>query len=330
MSLQAANQLSTPGLFPNPVPVVDPGMHTSRIWSADVDAEARWAVTCSDDKTVRIWSLKDGTPLKTIRLPAGPNRIGQAYSVAISPDGALLAVGGWTRFTDADPQQQIYLFERESAKLLQRIDGLPTYANRLVFSPDGQRLAAVLDSNRGLRIYHRDRAWAEVANDANYYGRSYGLAFAADGRLATSSDDGGVRVYAKDCIGKIEPSAFVFAPSSRHPYGVAFSPDGLRLALGYAYSGPGAIDLLDSQTLALLDKPDCTEIGDGEMSVVAWSKDGGTLFASGASGSDNRSRIFAWDNGAVGMRHVVAVGRDSVNCIVALPGGDILVAGAEP
>ena len=30
----------------------------------------------------------------------------------MSPDGALIAAGGWTRITDADTQEQIYLFDR--------------------------------------------------------------------------------------------------------------------------------------------------------------------------------------------------------------------------
>ena len=54
-------------------------------------------MTGSDDKTVRVWSLADGTLVRTIRLPAGPGNVGKVYAVAISPDGALIAAGGWTR-----------------------------------------------------------------------------------------------------------------------------------------------------------------------------------------------------------------------------------------
>ena len=45
--------------------------------------------------------------------------------MAISPDGALIAAGGWTRWTKADRQEQIYLFDRASGSLVKRIDGLP-------------------------------------------------------------------------------------------------------------------------------------------------------------------------------------------------------------
>jgi hypothetical protein len=45
-----------PAFYDRPVLVIDPGMHTNTIWQAGVDAESRWAVTGSNDKTVRVWS----------------------------------------------------------------------------------------------------------------------------------------------------------------------------------------------------------------------------------------------------------------------------------
>ena len=91
-----------PGLFDRPVLVIDPGFHTAPICSSDVDAAGRIAVTGSDDGTVRVWSLADGTLKRTIRLPRGPGHIGKVYAVAVSPDGELVAVGGWTRWSETD------------------------------------------------------------------------------------------------------------------------------------------------------------------------------------------------------------------------------------
>ena len=222
-----------PGLYDRPVLAIDPGMHTTTIKRADADAAGRWAITGSDDKTVRVWSLADGSLLRTIRLPVGPGEVGKVYAVAMSPDGTLIAAGGWTRWTDADRQQQIYLFKREeSGELDPTIDGLPRAALHLRFCTGWPLcLAAMLGEDR-LRIYSRSRDWAEVARDRSYGGDSYGVAFARDGRLATTGHDGKVRLYARGRTGDLKP-VLVTTPGGNYPSGIAFSPDGSRLAVGY-------------------------------------------------------------------------------------------------
>jgi hypothetical protein len=174
------------GLFDRPVLVVDPGMHTAAITRASADKDGRWAVTGSDDKTIRIWSPADGALVRTIRLPAGPSNVGKVYAVAVSPDGALVASGGWTG--PAGQPQAVYLFDRATGALVRRIEGGPHAVDHLAFSPDDARLAAVLGAG-GLRVYTKQTGWAEEARDEDYGGQSYGVDFASDGRLATTSYD---------------------------------------------------------------------------------------------------------------------------------------------
>jgi len=327
------------GLWDRPTLVLDPGFHTAMIKRAD--AAAGVAVTASDDKTVRVFDLDDGRLLRTIRLPAGPGNVGKAYAVAISPDGALVAAGGWTRWTPDDPQDQIYLFDRASGALVQRLDGLPTTTvKHLAFSPDGRFLAAALGLGEGLRVFDRARAWAEVARDPDYGDGSYGVAFApgAGARLATTSYDGRIRLYKplaeRRAGGRIAPAAAVAAPAGSRPFGLAYRPDGAVLAVGY--EDTTAVSLLDARTLAPLPAPDTAGLAGGSLSSVAWSADGAVLFAGGRYRESAGPKVIAWADGGTGARRSLAASANTIMSLVPLAprsegdGGDLLVAAADP
>jgi WD40 repeat protein len=107
-------------LYDHPVLAIDPGMHTAWTWTQAVDAAGRFSVTGSDDRTVRVWSVADGKLLRTIWIPVGPAEVGSIRAVAISPSGSIIAAGGWTERIQGD-YYPIYLFDRESGTLIQRI-----------------------------------------------------------------------------------------------------------------------------------------------------------------------------------------------------------------
>jgi hypothetical protein len=181
-------------LYDRPVLALDPGIHTSKIRAQAVDSAGHFAVTGGDDGTVRIWSVPDGRLLRTIWIPVGPESVGRVYAVATSPDESTIAAGGYMEHSGGPCP--IYLFERESGNLIRRIGvDLPEVAYSLTFSPDGRYLAATLGGSKGLRVFDRDGDWREVFRDDQYGDDAYGAAFAHDGRLATVSFDGLIRLY---------------------------------------------------------------------------------------------------------------------------------------
>jgi len=126
----------------DPVLRIDPGMHTAPIWRVAVDARGRWLVTGSHDRTARVWDLTTGRLQRVLRPPLGSGEEGKLYAVALSPDGATVALGGWTQFNDGRPEvapegYAIYLFDRMTGRMLRRIEGLPDVIFGLAFSADG-------------------------------------------------------------------------------------------------------------------------------------------------------------------------------------------------
>src|SRR6185503_13371030 len=107
----AQNELSR-----DPILRIETGMHTSAIHRIGVDARSRFLVTASEDKTVRVWEFPSGRLLRTIRVPSNTGYQGRLFALALSPDGATIAAGGWTSESGLDTN--IYLFDRESGRLI--------------------------------------------------------------------------------------------------------------------------------------------------------------------------------------------------------------------
>ncbi len=185
VSLHAAEPPTAPMLR------IETGMHTAMIRRIGTDAQNRFLVTGSDDKTVRVWDLASGNLLKILRPPIGEGNEGKIYAVAISPDGSTVAAGGWTKAgTDS---HNIYLFDRATGAMKTRITGLPNVINHLAYSKDGKFLAAALGAGEGLRVFRTDGTLA--GEDTDYGGRSNWTDFDAEGRLVTTCDDGFIRIY---------------------------------------------------------------------------------------------------------------------------------------
>ena len=161
--------------------------------------------------------------------------------------------------------------------------------------------------------------------DADYGGgSSYGAAFAPDGRLATTSYDGQIRLYPP---GLAVPPLRRRAPGGERPFGIAFRADGARLAVGYDDST--RVDVLDGRSLAPLHPAATGGVDNGDLSMVAWAADG-TLLAGGRYSDGTGLPVLAWAAEGRGARRSLPAGQNTVMGLVPLPGGDLLVAAADP
>jgi WD40 repeat protein len=295
-------------------PRIETGTHSANVIRIDVDAAERFLFSASDDKTVRVWDLQSGKLLKILRPPIGNGNVGRLYAVASSPDGAEVAVGGFTAADDS-ADQPVYIFDRESGNISKTIRGLPDVTHHLAYSQDGRYLAVALDRQGGIRIYNTDR-YSEVARDEKYGDSCYWLEFDQSGRLITASDDGTVRLYSSDfrLLQKKKP------PGGTDPMSVRFSPDGTHIAIGFEETM--AVDVLSANDLSFLYTVPEPPQG-GNLGRALWLADGRTLCAAGKYSSNAVYPVLCWDDAGKGKERAFALADSTIMDIRALKDGAI-------
>jgi WD40 repeat protein len=297
-------------------------MHTAPIKAVVTDAAGRYIITGSHDKAVRVWSTNDGRLLRTIRLPSGPDDVGQVFTVAVSPDGNTIAAGGWSK--------HIFLFDRATGRQVGRIGPLPdAVTNKVAFSHDGRRIAAGIGNPNGsLRLFDVDSR-KEIAFDDKYKGAIYGISFDTTGRIATASFDGKLRLYDADL--KLIRDARAPGRSELRPFQIAFSPDNKRLAVGYdgPSEGPPRVDVVDGQTLKAMFTPSTTGYRE-LLARVAWSVDGSILYAGNTASKGRDCLVFAWKDGGRGSLQVFPAASTTIADVRELSDGRIVVGTMLP
>ena len=300
-----------------PILRVEVGTHNAGIWGIAIDPSNRILVTGSEDKTVRVWDISGrGELLRILRPPVGEGEEGHIFAVALSPDARTVACGGRTGSLKQG-DACVYLFDRATGALTRRLGGLPGYVHHLAYTSDGRFLVVAMGvaggkaSMAGMRIY-RLPDYALVAEDRDYGDFvKWAESDPTGSRLATGCFDGFVRLYdlsgltAQDASSPrpIAPVSKIRPPGGQRPWGLAFSPDGTRLAVGFYYNPKVDVLEVKGNTLEHAYSPDTTGLVEGQeidLRTVAWSSDGRFLYAAGGYRVKGVRQIRKWADGGRG------------------------------
>jgi WD40 repeat protein len=306
-------------------------MHFGYIARISTDAQGRYMLSCSWDKTAKLWDAASGELIRNFRPPIDLGNVGMLYACSLSPDGKIAAVGGATKLSGL--YFNIYIFNTANGGLIQGITGLETAILDLEFSMDGNYLAAAVASGNGVYIYK----WSETLTKFQtfgtldgYNGRVDNICFDQSGRLATVCDDGHLRLY-DDNFNKINE---IQISGGKLPFSVAFSPDASKIAVGY-YDSP-IIEVYDGFTLDPLFNPDTTDATGpygGGTCGLSFSADGSYLFGGGINLLEKDStwwfQLRRWENAGKGSYVDFDACNNRVMDIKPLPDSSIIFAGVS-
>lgn len=224
------------------------------------------------DMAVRLWDVNTRK-----QIAMSQNHTAVIRSVALSPDGALLAAGR--------RDGVVALWDMPTQKLLATLRDHTAVVQSVAFSPDGALLAS--GERENTRLWDvQTRKQIAVFKKHNILVES--VAFSPDGKTLASVDDSCIRLWdtrQQREIGVLgqEPSreGSILWPSTIQS--MAFSPDGKLLASGGT-----------DNTLRLWEVQERKQIfmhqNQSIISAVAFSPDGKTLAWGG-----NRAEIYLWN-----------------------------------
>ena len=279
-----------------PILRVETEHHADRINGLSVDGLCRFGATASDDRTVRIWSMREGRVVETVRMAVGGESGGKVFSAALSPDGRWLAAGrldGYDAVGGPRSTLHLYAVSPEGAATFVRAVEFDNRVFALAFDPAGERLAVGFkgpmgegSSPKGAGVVVLETASGrELAADHDYMGDVYGVAFGRDRSLYAVSRDGFVRRYGPS----LALARKVRAPHGQNPDSVSVSPTSGRVAIGYDQKA--TVSILSGRSLKTLAEANVRGLPRGTLSLVRWTAKGELLATGSATSKDGATTV---------------------------------------
>ena len=272
----------------DPVLMLDTGGHTGLVATVIFSADGQQLISAGGDKVIRVWDWQSGRTVRSIRGQVGLGDEGRIFTMALSPDGARLAVAGQLT-APAGGDRQIRIYNFATGELVRVLTGHTRNISALAFSPDStllvsgsqDRSAILWDVERARQLKRLEGHKDEVAP----------VAFTPDGkRLITASLDRTLRLWSVlDGRQVAEMKGHTERVSA-----LAVSPSGNIVASG---SFDGEIRLWDDRSgrgLRILGNQRGAQVG-----ILRFSPDGRWLLSTCGGGISCAGQPqYLWDVGA--------------------------------
>jgi len=284
------------------------GGHSDSISFVAVSPTGQYFVSCSDDRTLKLWDAQSNTLVRTfhdpsnfhptaafspngrflaipyyqervvriVRVPDGlvvrtlSGALGPVAHVVYSPAGDLLACGA--------PNGAIWLWRISDGAVVSRANH-GTILTSLVFSGDGRFLiSAGQDSSIRIWSVPNLQAAGSFTSETNYV---YALAASPDGQQVAACDDNSIKVWSLSDrqLTRTFPTPFDRAAA------LSFSPDGQFLASGHLNAN--RVWHIPSGVLAREIR-----LTGAETRALSFFPDGQTLLS---GGNDSTLRLWRWN-----------------------------------
>jgi WD40 repeat protein len=120
--------------------MINPHGHAGKVHNLLFTPDASQLISISEDKTIRIWDVQSAAMVKKFESQIGDGYEGMLYSSALSPNGKLLAVGGYQVSTEKE--NYIIIIDIEKGVQVSTAVGHTDVITSLSFTASGQYLAS--------------------------------------------------------------------------------------------------------------------------------------------------------------------------------------------